>query len=769
MKTYLGLVGTLTATILLTACGGSSSSSNDAASEPDTQVPEVVAPEVTEPEITEPEVIEPVVSEPCGDQVQLLFPASYSATLSNSITVRGTATCDSIESLSINGIAATSSDDFSNWQATISLQSGRNTISAVVTEVMTEADETHNLDLAVIESNELLNSPDQMVMTADNSILYAIDTSRRHVIKLDMASGARTIVSSTDYPSQDLYFGNMGGIALNEAEGLLYIGSRFVEDNGVPDKAWILSVNINTGVRSIISDAESGVYTPLMSSVSDLEYDSANKKLYATNNGKIYQIELDENETVGEQILISSDTVPDANNPIPSNSNLSIVLDVAGERLLVLDQGGSGNSPQLLAVNLASAQLGERTVISNDSNYSASWDSPTALTMTDNDMAYALDRRSSQESDVDIIQINLTSGDRDVYSNGSFGAAKGFVGEVEMIFDNSSQQLIVSNQNSKAFFTLSLSDFERKTLAYNLDPEIVGNENLGDLKRSALDSENNKLYYQVENAEIKVLDITTLEHSDFATVSGDGYTGSAIDSMNFDPILNSIVVTGEFDSNNAHVRSYAIVDGSETIISDDTTGTGDDLNEIWDWVRLNETTAIIADDTSSPTQYYELDIATGNRVLINVDYSGMPSNLEAEDIALSADKNTLYVVDDSPNVGLYALDLTSKTFTTITNDTLPIDGNALRLGDPESLALSSDGLYAYVGDNNAAYLIKVNLATGAREGFIGDVVRNTNSWSERINGISVDNNSQLIYTTDTSTDVILMMDEVTNEWVMIAE
>ena len=288
MKTYLRLVSTLTATILLTACGGSSSSSNNAASDPDTQIPEVVAPEVTEPEITVPDVAEPEVTEPCGDQVQLLFPASYSATLSNSITVRGTATCDSIESLSINGIAATSSDDFSNWQATISLQSGRNAISAVVTEQMTEAEETHNLDLAVIESNELLNNPDQMVMTADNSIMYAIDTSRRHVIKLDMASGARTIVSSTDYPNQDLYFGNMGGIALNEAEGLLYIGSRYVEDKSAAGKAWILSVNINTGVRSIISDAESVVYTPLMSSVSDLEYDSANKKLYATNNGNIY-------------------------------------------------------------------------------------------------------------------------------------------------------------------------------------------------------------------------------------------------------------------------------------------------------------------------------------------------------------------------------------------------------------------------------------------------------------------------------------------------
>lgn len=769
MKTYLGLVSTLAATIFLTACGGSSSSSNNAASEPDTQTPEVVAPEVTEPEITEPEVIEPVASEPCGDQVQLSFPAGYSATLSRSITVRGTATCDSIESLSINGIAATTSDDFANWQATISLQSGRNAISALVTE----ADETNNLDLASIESNELFNSPEDMALTSDGSILYVVDKSRRQIVKINIATSERSILSSTDYPNQDLYFGNLGGLALNEAEGLLYIGSRYVAGVSASNKAWILSVDINSGERSVLVDPLSMDYTALIGEPTELVYDEINKKLYSSEQGKIYSIELDESATTGEQTLISSSTVPDSINPISTSGNLSLELDTNNQRLLVLDDGNSNSAePQLLSVNLSPGSLGARTVISDSTSGGASWDRPSSLVKVDDDYVYITDTRVSDLDDVDIIKIELSNGYRYLVHNGSQGTEKPLLGENQMIFDSSNQQLLISNISANGIFSLALSDYQQNMIAYNLSPGIAGLDNLYDLERSALDSENNKLYYQVENAEIKVLDIATLEHSDFATVSGSG-VGDAIDSMSFDAVSNAIVVTGEFDGN-AHVRTYtassdSIIGGTETIISDDTTGTGDDLNEIWDWVRLNDTTAIIADDTTSPTQYYELDMTTGNRVLINVDYTGMPSNLEAEDIALSVDKNTLYVVDDSSNAGLYALDLTSKTFTIITDVAFPSDGNALRLNDPESLAISSDGQFAYVGDNNAAYLIKVNLTTGAREGFIGDVVSSTNSWAERINGISVDTNSQVIYTTDTSTDAILMMDEVTNEWVMIAE
>lgn len=760
MKTYLGLVSTLAATIFLTACGSSSSSSNNAASDPNTQIPEV-----TEPDATDPEIIEPVVGEPCGDQLQLLFPLSYSATLANSITVRGSSDCDTIDGITINGITATSSDDYANWQAQIALQPGPNTIAASIQE----GEESHSLILGAVESNELFNSPEEMALTSDGSTLYIVDSSRRHIVKMNMATGQRSIVSSTDYPNQNLYFGNLGGLALNEAEGLLYIGSKYVDHVDAGTKAWVLTVDIESGERSVLVDPFSADYTPLIGVPNELVFDATNKKLYASEQGEIYSIELDESATVGEQTLISSSSVPDSVNPLSTNGNLSLELDSINQRLLVLDDGNSSSAEsQLLSVDLNPGNLGARTVISDATSNGASWDRPSSLVQVDSDYVYITDMRSSDLDDIDIIKIELSNGYRSIVHNGSIGAGKQLLSTSSMIFDSTNQQLLISNIKSNGLFSLSLSDYQQSMIAYNLNPEIAGLDNLDDLKRSALDIENQKLYYQVEDKDISVLDLKTLEHQAFSTVVSDEYAYSAIDSMSFDSVSNAIVVTGEFDEN-AHVRSYAIVDGSETIISDDTTGTGDDLNEIWDWVRLNDTTAIIADDTTSPTQYYELDMTTGNRVLIAVDYSGMPSNLEAEDIALSADKNTLYIVDDSSNAGLYALDLTSKTFTTITDSTLPTDGNDLRLNDPESLELSSDGLYAYVGENSAAYLIKVNLATGAREGFMGDVITTTNSWAERINGISVDTESQVLYTTDTSTDAIMMMDEVTNEWVMIAE
>lgn len=756
MKFSLGLISTLSITVLLSACGGSSSSSSNPVVPEDVKPPETTTPETTTPDAE--------VTEACGSNISMLFPLKYSATLSKNITIRGKSSCASIDSLVINGVNAVTTNSFANWQANITLTPGLNNIAAVVKE----GDKNHDVALGSIESNELFNNPNDMALSSDGSTLYIVDTSRRQILKVNRETGERSVLSSTTFPNKDLYFGNLSGLALNEAEGLLYVGSRYVAGVDGGSKAWILTVNTTTGERQVLVDPLSTDYTPLIETVNQLVLDSAKQKLYAAIQGKVYSIELNPAGTVGEQTLISSKTVPNTVNPISTVGNLTMALDIANERLIVADDG-NGEPPQLLAVDLSTANLGNRSIISNENSSGTSWDRPSTLVMVDSSYAYVTDDRSSNLNDVDIIKVSLSSGSREIVHNGSINADKAFVGEHRMVFDSTRQQLLISNESTNALFSVNLSNFDQQTVAYNLNPAVVGSKNLEDIKRSAIDAANQTLYYQSENTDILSFDLRTLKHSSFAKVSGSLNGYNAIDSMSYDDVTKAVIVTGEFNEN-AHVRSYSVASsGTESIISDDATGTGDDLNEIWDWVRLNETTAIIADDTLSPTKFYELDMATGNRILINVDYTGMPNNLEAEDIAISADKKTLYFVDDSSSAGLYALDLTSKTFTTITNTTLPADGNNLRLNDPESLELSSDGLSAYVGDNSESYLIKINLATGAREGLIGDEIRSTNSWAERINGISVDTTSMVLYTTDTSTDVILMVDEVTNEWVMIAE
>lgn len=750
MKPSFGLFTTLSIVMLLSACGSSSGSKSDTpVIMPDTSTPEVI-PDKETPEV----VVE------CGSDINMHFPLKYSASLSNTLTVRGTSNCTTIDTISINGTEATTSDGYANWQVQLSLQPGLNSIIAVIQE----GEKSHNVTLGSVESNELFNNPTDMALTSYGTTLYVVDSSRRHIVKINRATGERSVLSSTTVPNQNLYFGNLNGLALNEDDGLLYIGSRNVAGVDAGRKGWILAVDTTTGERSVLVDPFATAYTPLIWRVNELVYDSANKKLYASTQGKIYSIELDSAGTLGEQTLISSDTVPDTNNPFSSTGNLSMVLDATNERLFVLDD----TEPQLLSVDVSAGNLGIRTPISDATSNGASWDRPSSIAMVDSDHVMVTDRRTSNLYDIDIIKVSLANGYRDIVRNASIDADKKITEEHEMIFDATRQQLLISNKNTNGLFSIDLSDYAQNMFAYNLNPGVVGVNNLENLERSAIDASNQTLYYQSEDADIKAFDLKTLKHSEFASVLGSDNGYDAIDSMSFDDVTNAVIVTGEF-SNDAHVRSYAVNSATETIISDDATGTGDDLNEIWDWVRLNDTTAIIADDSISPTKYYELDMTTGNRTLIDVDYNTAPTNLEAEDIAISADKKTLYIVDDSSNAGLYALDLTTKTFTTITNSTLPADGNDLRLNDPESLELSSDGLSVYVGDNSESYLIKVNLSTGAREGFLGDINRSTNSWAERINGISVDTSRQVLYTTDTSTDVILMMDEITNEWVMVAE
>lgn len=744
----------------LSGCGSddSENNSNPVAGQPDDQTGGEKPPVVETPK-------------PCGADTQLIFPAPYSATSASSITLRGRSGCDQITALTVNGVAATSSDNFANWQVKVPLTAGLNTLTATIAE----GEQSQQLALAKIESNELLYSPADIVLSSDESTLYMIDDSRRQVLEIDMVSGARKLLSAAT--TEDNYaFGNMAGLVLDETNQKLYLTSRYIKGLSSNESySGIMAVDLKNGSRSLILDPQAAASSDdLIRNVDSLVYDAQQQRFYLSTQGAIYWTSATPNSKVQ---LLSDGSTPDATNPFSRYANLRMVLDSSNQRLIVSDDGNGGDGSQVLAVDIdaKSADFGKRTILlATDKGLNRIQD----ISLQDATTALITDL-NPDNSALRIYQLNIKDKSLNlIVDSSTVQNQRAIKDEARTFYQPSKQRLLISADRAKSIVAVDISQKNYQLLFSNTNPTISQQPQLFDeLSRNALDAKNGQLYLETDDEQVVRVNLATGAREVFVdnlALSDDHYSSNAIDSMGFDAQQNALIITGYQRDNNTrettgYVWAYSAADGTKTVITDNAKDTGSELNRPWDWVSLDAESGIVVDDTSSPSRYYRTNLSSGQRSEINVNLSGVPDRLEVEDMEISHDNSTLYVTDDSSNAGVYAIDIASGKARVITDTTTPDDGNALRLKDPEALALASDGKHVYVGDNSASALFKVNLKSGARQALIYDANTSTNSWAERIQGIAVDNEKQVLYTSCENAEVVLMMDEVTNEWVMVAE
>ncbi len=696
--------------------------------------------------------------EPPVPSISMVFPASYSATEYSTITVRGTsANSAEIKTLTVNGVNASSSDNFASWTAPVSLSSGNNAIAAVV-ETLTEQD-TLNISLGSIESNALLTSPEGLLFSADGQNMYLLESSKRRILKINRATGVRSVFSSSDVPDSNLPFGNMDGMVMDATNNRILVSNRNIGDI---DYA-VTAVNLETGIRSIItSEGE-------LSNSKGIALDEDNQILYVALRDSIIKVNLDANNgDVGAQSILSNNTSP--NTDVPFGSIANMILDKSNNRLLIIDS----TAKFIMAVDIDEAGMpGAR---SNLVNLSA-MGRPNSMVLTENNSVYLYDNIDNNDgtsnNTSDVYKINLSDSTVSQLSNGDNTSTHPLVSEGFLAYDANSLELFVLQPYTNSVFKMDTSTGVHTDLFFNLASSKTGIQGVLDINgKSALDAANNRLWYQDDFGGRYIYEINLKTFARVQVI--DLEQNFLIVSLAYDQVNNALIMTGS-ESGNGFVWSYDANNYSKTIIADSVTGSGDSLVKINDWVRLNDTTGIIVVDTT-PDTFYQINMASGDRTEITVDFTLAPDYDEAEDMAISADKFTLYLAEDSSTYrGLYALDLnssnTNKPLTVIASDTLPVVASeVLPIDDPESLALSSDGLFAYIGDNDSDTLLKITLEDGSRENILPDSENGSiQQWGEQIQALEVDNEKQLIYMLDSNSDLIMMMDEITHDWVVVGE
>ncbi|HWV15850.1 MAG TPA: hypothetical protein VN030_10505 [Cellvibrio sp.] len=185
---------------------------------------------------------------------QILFPPAVSMTDGASILVRGTAHDDysTITSVKVNGVTATSTDNFANWQASIPLTAATDTNLIVATE-------------------------DSQANKAANAAQVAI----------------RQAPSTSAFPDADNGFVNVEGIVIDRLDGrnrLLVAASS--------DGTLIKSVDLSTGKRSVFADFS----TTGVNRLRNLVINPSNKHLYVADSSPGNIIDIDLTNSIQYQI-----------------------------------------------------------------------------------------------------------------------------------------------------------------------------------------------------------------------------------------------------------------------------------------------------------------------------------------------------------------------------------------------------------------------------------------------------------------------------------
>ena len=251
--------------------------------------------------------------------------------------------------------------------------------------------------------------------------------------------------------------------------------------------------------------------------------------------------------------------------------------------------------------------------------------------------------------------------------------------------------------------------------------------------------------------------------SDASTGSGPvfGFPTSLVVSQSEDTVYVADMV-------NDAVYSVDLQTGNRTPVSDNVgTGTGTSFSVVYGIdINGDETKLYVVDAVLDALM--EVDIATGNRVIISDSGTGTGGHLEnSYGLALNSAKTKAYVTNQSAGAGsLVEIDLASGNRSVVSDASTGIGRD---LTEPSSVALSPDGLKAYVVEDSwmSDSVYAIDLATGDRSGLstssTGDGPRST--YPEQITFTA---DEQKIYVADSVQDALFLVDIATGDRIRVS-
>jgi hypothetical protein len=340
-----------------------------------------------------------VITTPAGSaaeapEVAVTYPADGESVNAISLTVTGTATDpDGVAEVLVNGIRATSQDGFASWEATVPLTTGQNQLMVDAADNLLNR-RTAAVTLTISNTRIVFQNVRAIDMASQGALLYVIDLSAGGLVAVDPMTDAWTLASSdggsplpfldprslfvdeaaqrawvVDYGysellaidlvdgSRHLLTGN--GEALENARDVVLDESRnrllVLEQLRGPTtsstfgSARVMSLNLTTGERQLLSDNERPPGEPEFWYAISTEFDAAGDRLIVVDTERVLTIDpvTGERSTLWSPTFeepLASELDPVGGRLILAVSQAILEVDLAtGMSSLLIDAGGTGN------------------------------------------------------------------------------------------------------------------------------------------------------------------------------------------------------------------------------------------------------------------------------------------------------------------------------------------------------------------------------------------------------------------------------------------
>ncbi len=631
--------------------------------------------------------------------------------------------------------------DPSQWFAKIALLRQTNEI---LVEASDDRGRIRTLNFAV--NNELkVGLPVGVVFDGTNNRALITDINLNAVLAADLTSGDLSLISG---------FGEGDGPELSDPEGIALdtANNRALVTAGPFGSKAVLAVDLATGNRTVISDANTGSGTAL-GDPQDIVLDTANNRALVVDLGLKAVLAVD--LATGNRTVIS-----DANtgSGMALSDPVGIALDTANNRALVVDSGL--NSKAVLAVDLAT---GDRSVISDANTGSGTTlGSPVGIVLdTANNRALVTDGFFGLKA---VVAVDLATGNRTMISdaNTGSGAVLGDPRGIALDTANNRALVVDSGLNSKAVLAVNLATGNRTTVIS--DANTGSGTALGSPVGIALDTANNRALVTDGFLGLKAVVAVDLATSN-RTVVSDANTGSGTALLGdpvgiaLDTANNRALVTDRF----LGLMAVDLATGNRTVISDANTGSGIALR-FPEGIALDTANnrALVTAGSFGLKAVLAVDLATGDRSVISDANTGSGTALGSPvGIALDTANNRALVTDGFFGLkAVVAVDLATGNRTMIT-------GSGTALGDPRGITLDTANNRALVTDSLLDAVVEVDLATGDRT-VISDANTGSGAPLSFPMGIALDTANDRALVVDFGLDALLVVDLPSSDRVIVS-
>ncbi|MDX1442795.1 MAG: hypothetical protein R3270_03340 [Gammaproteobacteria bacterium] len=255
---------------------------------------------------------------------QIVFPPDGSLATADSLTVRGTASDDSgVNAVTVNGVAASSSDGFQTWTAVVPLAGDSVEIRVAVEDDAGES--TTAADTVTILRDDLHVVYPRAVEVAASGGYIIASSGNRSLFKVDPDSGTPDLLSGATRGTGPL-ISHPTAISLG------------VDDNVVVADfhlAAVFSVDLDTGNRQLVSGNARGTGPAFGDNLRDLTVDPSSGTIYVlgTTTYNDFQVLAVDPATGNRSLVGNAMTLTGTVPTFP----LSLAYDTVGDRLILSD------------------------------------------------------------------------------------------------------------------------------------------------------------------------------------------------------------------------------------------------------------------------------------------------------------------------------------------------------------------------------------------------------------------------------------------------